>query len=71
MRERLRLAKRPLLEFLQKPFLRALKRLELSHSVDDATGYTKVRARDELQAILAAYISAELLPWAKRFPNSF
>jgi hypothetical protein len=39
--------------------------------VDDATGYTRLRARDELQTILAAYISAELLPWAKRFPDTF
>jgi hypothetical protein len=39
--------------------------------VDDATGYTKIRARDELQNILAAYIAPELLPWSKRFPDTF
>jgi hypothetical protein len=39
--------------------------------VDAATGYEKVRARDELQKILAAYIAPELLPWAKRFPDSY
>ncbi|MEO3474004.1 P63C domain-containing protein [Roseomonas sp. CAU 1739] len=39
--------------------------------VDDATGYTKIRARDELQNILSAYIAPELLPWAKRFPDTF
>jgi len=39
--------------------------------VDEATGYQKVRARNELQAILAAYIAEELLPWAKRFPDSY
>jgi len=39
--------------------------------VDEVTGYQKVRARDELQKILAAYIAPELLPWAKRFPDSY
>lgn len=51
--------------------LRGFEKIGIISLVDDATGYTKVRARDELQAILAAYISAELLPWAKRFPDSF
>lgn len=39
--------------------------------IDEVTGYQKFRARDELQKILAAYISPELLPWAKRFPDSY
>lgn len=39
--------------------------------VDEATGYQAERARDELQAILAAYISRELLPWTQRFPDEF
>jgi hypothetical protein len=39
--------------------------------VDEATGYQEVRNRDELHKILAAYISPELLPWAKRFPDEF
>jgi hypothetical protein len=39
--------------------------------VDEATGYQEVRNRDELHQILAAYISPELLPWAKRFPDEF
>lgn len=39
--------------------------------VDEATGYQKERDRDELQKILAAYISPELLPWTKRFPDEF
>jgi len=51
--------------------LKGFEKIGIISLVDDATGYTKVRARDELQAILAAYISAELLPWAKRFPDSF
>lgn len=39
--------------------------------VDDATGFTKVRARNELQTILNAYISPELLPWTRKFPDVF
>jgi hypothetical protein len=39
--------------------------------VDEATGYQDNRPRDELHKILAAYISPELLPWAKRFPDEF
>ncbi len=39
--------------------------------VDEATGYQQERARDELNRILEAYISKELLPWTKRFPDEF
>jgi hypothetical protein len=39
--------------------------------VDEATGYQADRDRDELHKILAAFISEELLPWAKRFPDEF
>ena len=51
--------------------MRALADIGLIALVDEATGYQKFRARDELQKILAAYISPELLPWAKRFPDAF
>ena len=51
--------------------LRGFARVGIVALVDEATGYQKVRARDELQKILAAYIAPELLPWAKRFPNSY
>lgn len=39
--------------------------------IDEVTGYQEERDRDELQKILAVYISEELLPWAKRFPDEF
>ena len=39
--------------------------------VDEATGYQEKRAKDELQQILAAYISPSLLPWTERFPIDF
>ncbi len=51
--------------------MRALADVGLIALVDEATGYQRFRARDELQKILAAYISPELLPWSKRFPDSF
>jgi hypothetical protein len=54
-----------------RTLLRALLNIGIVALVDEATGYQKVRARDELQKILAAYVSPELLPWAKRFPDSF
>jgi hypothetical protein len=39
--------------------------------VDEATGYQEVRDKDELQQILAAYISPSLLPWTEKFPRDF
>jgi len=39
--------------------------------VDEATGYQYDREKDELQKILKQYISQELLPWQKRFPDIF
>lgn len=51
--------------------IRALADVGLIALVDEATGYQRARARDELQKILAAYIAPELLPWAKRFPDTF
>lgn len=51
--------------------MRALADIGILALVDEATGYQKFRARNELQQILAAYIAEELLPWAKRFPDSY
>ncbi len=39
--------------------------------IDEVTGYQYDREHDELQKLLSAYISEELLPWAKRFPDEF
>lgn len=39
--------------------------------VDEATGYQAIRPRDELRRLLEAYVSAEFLPWTKRFPDEF
>ncbi|MBL8566677.1 MAG: P63C domain-containing protein [Hyphomicrobiaceae bacterium] len=51
--------------------MRALADIGIVALVDEATGYQQFRARDELQRILSAYVSPELLPWAKRFPDVF
>lgn len=39
--------------------------------IDEVTGYQDDRDRDELQKILSKYISEELMPWTKRFPDEF
>jgi len=51
--------------------VRSLSKVGIVALVDEATGYQYDRARNELQQILKAYISAELLPWTKRFPDEF
>jgi hypothetical protein len=50
---------------------RGIARVGMAALVDEATGYQDVRARFELQAILAAYVQSELMPWVKRFPDDF
>lgn len=39
--------------------------------IDEVTGYQSEREKDELQKILAKYISEDLLPWQKRFPDIY
>ena len=39
--------------------------------VDEATGYQKDRAKDELAKILEAFVAKELQPWVKTFPFDF
>lgn len=51
--------------------IRAFARVGITALVDEATGYQYDREKDELQRILKAYISEELLPWQKRFPDVF
>lgn len=62
----------------QEPLARASEILLLGLSkvgiialVDEATGYQYDRERDELQKILKAYISDELLSWQKTFPDTY
>jgi hypothetical protein len=51
--------------------VRGLARVGIIALVDEATGYQEVRARRELEQILAAYVQAELRPWIKMFPDEF
>ncbi len=51
--------------------LKAFAKVGIIALVDEATGYQYERERDELQKILKAYISEELLPWQRRFPDIF
>jgi hypothetical protein len=51
--------------------LLGLSKIGIIALIDEATGYQYERENDELQTILKAYISKELLPWQKRFPDSF
>jgi hypothetical protein len=51
--------------------VRSLSKIGILALIDEATGYQIDREKDELQKILSAYISEELQPWTKRFPNEF
>ena len=51
--------------------LRGFAEVGIIALIDEATGYQEKRPRDELQKILAAYISPTLLPWTERFPIDF
>lgn len=50
---------------------RSFAKLGIIALVDEATGYQYDREKNELQKILKQYISAELLPWQKKFPDIF
>lgn len=54
-----------------KVLLRGFATVGIVALVDEATGYQDIRARDELNQILEAFIAKELLPWAKKFPDEF
>lgn len=51
--------------------LLALSKVALDALVDEATGYQYEREKDELNRLLKQYISPELLPWQKKFPDEF
>ncbi len=51
--------------------VRALAKVGIVALVDEATGFQYERQRDELHRLLAVYLSAEKLAWAKRFPDEF
>lgn len=49
----------------------AFAKTGLSAIIDEVTGYQYDREQDELQRLLSKYVSEELMPWAKRFPDEF
>lgn len=51
--------------------MRGFARIGIIALVDEVTGYQYEREKNELQKILKAYISEELLAWEKRFPDEF
>ncbi len=51
--------------------LLGLSNIGITALIDEATGYQYERERDELQKILKAYISNELLAWQKTFPDAY
>jgi hypothetical protein len=54
-----------------KILLRAFAEVGIIALVDEATRYQEDRPKDDLQKILAAYISPTLLPWTEKFPLEF
>lgn len=51
--------------------VRSLSKVGIVALVDEATGYQDDRAENELQKLLTKYISKELLPWTKKFPDIY
>jgi hypothetical protein len=54
-----------------KKLVKGFLKVSIVALVDEATGYQYEREHDELQKLLKAYISPELLPWQKKFPDIF
>ncbi len=51
--------------------IRALAKIGITALIDEATGYQYERESNELQTILKAYISEDLLKWQARFPRKY
>jgi len=49
----------------------AFAKTGLSAIIDEVTGYQYERDQNELQKLLSLYISEELMPWTKKFPDEF
>ena len=56
---------------ISEAILYALSDLGITALVDEATGYQHEREKDELQKLLQAFISEDILPWQKTFPDIF
>jgi hypothetical protein len=57
--------------FAAENIVLALAKTGIVALIDEATGYQEIRNKDELRALLDAYLNKELAAWAKRFPDEF
>lgn len=51
--------------------MRGLAKVGVIALVDEATGYQRDRAKDDLARILEAFVAKELQPWVKTFPAEY
>lgn len=51
--------------------IRSFAKVGITALIDEATGYQYEREMDALQTILKLYISEDLLPWQKTFPDIY
>lgn len=51
--------------------IRALAKIGITALIDEATGYQYDRDGQELQKLLEAYITKDLMKWQRRFPNVY
>lgn len=51
--------------------MRSFAKIGITALIDEATGYQYEREADALQNLLKLYISEELLPWQKTFPDVY
>jgi hypothetical protein len=51
--------------------IRSLAKVGITALIDEATGYQLDRDNQELQKLLEAYISKDLMKWQRRFPNVY
>lgn len=54
-----------------KILLRSLARVGITALIDEATNYQEIRGKDELQVLLAKFISEELRPYSKEFDKEY
>lgn len=50
---------------------RGLARVGIVGLVDEATGYQQIRAKNALEQILDRWLTKELQPWRKQFPDAY
>jgi len=59
------------LALVSEILVRSFSKIGIIALVDEATGFQYDRERDDLERLLAIYLSEEKLKWAKRFPDIF